>query len=37
MKIRRNNGNFKFEGDPFSKGAEGISKIYCEVLLLMKL
>ena len=28
--------NFKFEQDPFSKNAEGISKIYHEVLLLMK-
>ena len=28
--------NFKFEEDPFSKNAQGISKIYHEVLLLMK-
>ena len=28
--------NFNFEQDPFSKNAEGIRKIYHEVLLLMK-
>ena len=28
--------NFKFEEDPFTKIAEGISKIYHEVLLLIK-
>ena len=28
--------NFKFEEDPFSKNATGISEIYHEVLLLMK-
>ena len=28
--------NFNFEQDTFSKNAEGISKIYHEVLLLMK-
>ena len=28
--------NFKFEEDPFSKNAQGISKIYHEMLLLSK-
>ena len=28
--------NFHTQGDPFSKDARGISKIYHEVLLLMK-
>ena len=28
--------NLKFEEDPFSKNAQGISKVYHEVLLLMK-
>ena len=31
-----NIGNVKFEEDPFSKNAQGISKIYLEVILLMK-
>ena len=30
------NKNFQTQGDPFSKNAQGISKIYHEVLLLMK-
>ena len=29
--------NIRFDDDPFAKNAEGISKIYHEVLLLMKL
>ena len=37
MKIRRQNKIFQFEQDPFSKNAGRISKIYHEVLLLMKL
>ena len=36
MNIRRQSGTFHFEEDPLSKGAEGISKNYNEVLLLMK-
>ena len=32
MNIRRQNGEFQFEEDPFSKGAQNISKIYHEVL-----
>ena len=36
MNIRRQNGKFQFEEDPFSKRAQDISKIYKEVLLLMK-
>ena len=35
-KYRRQRGTFQFEADTFSKNAEGISKIYHEVLLLMK-
>ena len=35
MKYRRQNGSFQFEEDSFSKDAQGISKIYHEVLLLM--
>ena len=31
------NKNFQTQEDPFSKNAQGISKIYHEVLLLMKL
>ena len=31
-----NNKNFRFEEDPFAKNAEGIAKIYHEVLMLMK-
>ena len=31
-----NNQNFRFEEDPFSKNAEGIVKIYHDVLMLMK-
>ena len=30
------NKNFKTQEDPFSRNAQGISKIYHEVLLLMK-
>ena len=30
------NKNFRFEEDPFSKNAEGIGKVYHEVLMLMK-
>ena len=36
VNIRRQNGNFQFEEDPFSKHVEGLSKIYPEVPLLMK-
>ena len=36
MNIRRQSGTFQFEGDPFSKGVQGIGKIYHEVLLLRK-
>ena len=45
LRFYRNKGNyydemnykkFRFEEDPFSKNAEGISKIYHEVLILMK-
>ena len=32
---RRHSGTFQFEEDPFSKSAEGIWKIYDEVLLLV--
>ena len=31
-----NNKNFRFEEDPFAKNAQGIGKIYHEVLMLMK-
>ena len=34
--IRRQSGTFHFEEDPFSKGVQGIGKLYHEVLLLMK-
>ena len=34
--IEMKNKNFQTEEDPFSKNAQGISKIYHEVLLLMK-
>ena len=36
MKIERQNGIFQFEEDPFTKDARGISKIYDEVLFLVK-
>ena len=36
MNIRRQSGNFQFEEDPYSKGVQGIDKIYHEVLLLRK-
>ena len=36
MNIRKPSGNFEFEEDPFSKGAQGICKIFHELLLLMK-
>ena len=36
MKTERQNGNFQFEEDPFTKDARGISKIYHEVLFSMK-
>ena len=36
MNIRRQSDTFQFEQDPFSKNVQGISKIYHEVLLLMK-
>ena len=35
MNYRRHSGTFHFEEDVFSKGAQGFSKIYHEVLLLM--
>ena len=31
-----NNKNFRFEEDPFSKNAQGISESYHEVILLLK-
>ena len=37
MKYRRQSGTFQFEKDIFSKGAQGISKIYHEVNFLMNL
>ena len=37
MNTEKQNGNFHIEGDVFSENAQGISKIYHEVLLLMKL
>ena len=36
MNIRRQIGKFQFEAGPLSKNIQGISKIYHEVLLLMK-
>ena len=36
MKYRRQSGTFQFEEDPFSKNVQDISKIYHEVLLLLK-
>ena len=36
MIYRRQNGKFHIEEDVFSKGAQGISKIYHEFILLMK-
>ena len=36
MIIRRQSGTFQLEEDAFSKGAEEISEIYLEVILLMK-
>ena len=36
MNIRRQSGNFQFGEDPFSKNAQGNSKFYHEVFLLMK-
>ena len=36
MNIRRRSNTSQFEEDPFSKNAESISKIYHEVILLMK-
>ena len=37
MKIRRQSGTFQFEEETFSIKAEGICKIYHEVLLLRKI
>ena len=37
MNIRRQNGNFNLEEDPFSKNVPGIGKFYPEVFLLIKL
>ena len=37
MKYRRQNNNFQFEEDTFSKDARGIRTIYHEVLLLSKI
>ena len=37
MNIRRQSGTFQFGEDVFAGGAQGISKIYHEVLLLMKI
>ena len=36
MNIRRQDGKFQLEEDPFSKNAQGISEIYHEVFLVMK-
>ena len=36
MNCRRRSNTFQFENDVFSKNAKGISKIYHEVMLLMK-
>ena len=36
MSIRRQNNIFQFQEDPFSKNAEGISKIYHELLIILK-
>ena len=36
MKNKRQNGNFQFEEDTFSRDARGIRKIHHEVLLLTK-
>ena len=36
MKYRRQSGTFQFEEDTFPRNAEGISKIYHEVLLILK-
>ena len=36
MNIRRQTGNFQYEEDVFSKSAPIISKIYHEVLLILK-
>ena len=36
MRIRRHNGNFQFEEDPFAVKDGSISEIYHEELLLMK-
>ena len=36
MNIRRQKGNFQFEEAPFSKSVRAISKVYHEVLLLIK-
>ena len=36
MNIRKQNGTFQFEEDPFSKNAQSISKIYHGVILLME-
>ena len=37
MNIRRQSGSFHFEEDVFSKSAQGISKTYHEVLLILKI
>ena len=36
ISIYYDNINIRFDEDPFAKNAQGISKIYLEVLLLMK-
>ena len=36
MNIRRQNENFQFEEDPSRKNAQGLSKIYHEIILLVK-
>ena len=36
MNYRRQSGTFQFEEDPFPKNAEGSSKIYHEVSLILK-
>ena len=37
MNFRRRSGNFQFKEDPFKENFQSISKIYREVLLLMKI
>ena len=36
VNIRKEIGKFQFEEDPFSKGVQGVGRIYQNLLLLMK-